>query len=169
MKRAIHILPALAELASIEAVRRSYDPLAGKIAPHVTLVFPFELGLSADELAAHVSRATGTIKPFEMTFGDAESKENGSYCWLPVVKGMKQIVHMHDRLCTGVLTPGSNTYVYEPHMTVAHVPESKVEEAFRTAKTLKITGAAWVDRVIIERIAADDSSEIENTIMLREN
>jgi 2'-5' RNA ligase len=166
MKRAIHIFPVLPELSDIEAVRASYDPLAGKIAPHVTLAFPFELELRADELAAHVRLATETTAPFELTVGCPESKEAG-YVWLPVMKGRTQVLHMHDQLYTGVLGGfRSGAHAYEPHLTVAHVPGSKVADAFRAAQTLNIAGVAWIDRVVVERIAENDLSEIESTVTL---
>jgi 2'-5' RNA ligase len=166
MKRAIHIFPALAELADIEAIRTSYDPLAGKIAPHVTLVFPFDIAVSVDDLAAHVRRTAGMTEPFEMTLGRAESKDNG-YVWFPVVKGRMQVLCLHDRLYSGVLGEfRSAAHVYEPHMTVAQGSESKVTDALRATQNLNIVSAAWIDRVVVERILQHDVSEIENTIML---
>ena len=169
MKRAIHIFPTPAELADIEAVRASYDPLAGKVAPHVTLIFPFNIPLSEDDLAAHVVGVIGGIEPFEMTLGSAESTEPG-VVWLPVVKGRTQVVQLHDRLYTGALSRLlSPIHVYAPHVTVGHVSADKTADALCAAQSLKVISAVWVDRVVIERIASDDMSEIENTMMLKGN
>lgn len=56
VKRAIVILPRFEGLDRIEQFRRRYDPLASRIAPHITLVFPFESDLSADQLCAHMQQ-----------------------------------------------------------------------------------------------------------------
>ncbi|HOX05828.1 MAG TPA: 2'-5' RNA ligase family protein [Planctomycetota bacterium] len=156
----------MAELPSIESVRASYDPLAGKIAPHVTLVFPFDSPLSPEELVAHVIRVAEATEPFELSLGPPQAEAHG-YVWLPVVEGRKQVVCIHDRLYTGILREFLSTeHAYSPHLTVAHVSEQRLADAFREAQTLKGPHVARIDRVVIERISKNETSEVESVIML---
>jgi 2'-5' RNA ligase len=47
-KRAIIIFPQFgSDTNLIQDIRNQYDPLANKIAPHITLVFPFESDISS--------------------------------------------------------------------------------------------------------------------------
>ena len=169
MKRAIVLFPDLAEMTDIESIRRSYDPLAGKIRPHVTLVFPFESELSSDEIRAHVAAVTQSTRPFVLTLGKPESTDD-NYVWFPVAEGRTQVLGIHNSLHKGLLREfKSTTNAFNPHVTVAHVHESKVPEALRAARKLKTAGRAQVDRVVIESISQDDCSDIEDTVILTED
>ena len=53
---AVAWFPAFAGLDRIEAFRRRHDPAAGRIAAHVSLVFPFPTPLTALQVETHVRR-----------------------------------------------------------------------------------------------------------------
>lgn len=44
--RVIVIFPPAADVAVIDPLRQRFDPLASVIAPHITLVFPFQSEIS---------------------------------------------------------------------------------------------------------------------------
>jgi hypothetical protein len=49
LKRSIIIFPQFGNDTNlIQNIRHQYDPLASKIAPHITLVFPFESEISSE-------------------------------------------------------------------------------------------------------------------------
>ena len=52
MKRAIVLFPKFQNIDAIQSIRERFDPLAKYIAPHITIVFPFESALSTAELDA---------------------------------------------------------------------------------------------------------------------
>ncbi len=70
--RAILIIPKIANSDDIQRVRLSFDPLAEKVPPHVTLVFPFESTMPTDILMQHVRAVTSSIKPFKISLGNAD-------------------------------------------------------------------------------------------------
>jgi hypothetical protein len=55
--RCILLFPDFPNIASIESIRRKFDPLAGLVRPHITLVFPFESDIGTDPLRRHVAEA----------------------------------------------------------------------------------------------------------------
>ena len=66
MKRAIVLFPKFQNIDAIQSIRERFDPLAKYIAPHITIVFPFESALSTAELDAHMRRALAGVKRFEV-------------------------------------------------------------------------------------------------------
>lgn len=67
-KRAIIIFPQFgSDINLIQDIRNQYDPLTNKIAPHITLVFPFESEISSNELRQHVRNSLYEFKSFNLT------------------------------------------------------------------------------------------------------
>jgi predicted nucleic acid-binding Zn-ribbon protein len=74
-KRAIVIFPQLgSDINLIQDIRDQYDPLAHKIAPYITLVFPFESEISSNELRQHLSNSLYEFKSFNLTIYKFETK-----------------------------------------------------------------------------------------------
>src|SRR6185437_16315838 len=96
---AIIIFPEFApeQRALIDRLRAAYDPLASAIAPHITLVFPFEAPLSADGLLTHMRASVATMTPFEIELRGVTGQED-EYLFLNVKRGNDQIIALHDRL-----------------------------------------------------------------------
>ncbi len=164
--RAILIIPKIANVDDIQTVRLSFDPLAEKVPPHVTLVFPFESTLHTDTLMQHVKRIADSTAPFQVSFGIAEAHDDG-YVWLPVIQGRETIIHLHDQLYTGILSQLlSQRHLYQPHLTVAHVEEAHMQAALYAATSLTDTYTAWIDQIIIEEILIDGSTQVENSVPL---
>lgn len=121
--RAIVVFRELPGIEAIQAVRRDYDPLAGLVPSHLTLVFPFASDLSADALAVHVQMAARGIGPFALRL-DAVTGSEDEYLFLNVKRGNDALIALHDRLYTGPLAPFFDPrYTYTPHLTVGRIAE----------------------------------------------
>ena len=66
MKRAIILFPSFDNINIIKSVREKYDPLANYIAPHITIVFPFDSDISTDDLKSHFNKVLKGIKKFNV-------------------------------------------------------------------------------------------------------
>ena len=64
--RTIMIFPEFENQEIIDNIRKKYDPLAGLVRPHVTLVFPFESSMSNGELERVLNDRLMFIKPFKL-------------------------------------------------------------------------------------------------------
>lgn len=54
MKRAVVLFPKFNNIDTINNIREKYDPLYNYIAPHITIVFPFESDLTTNELKVSI-------------------------------------------------------------------------------------------------------------------
>jgi 2'-5' RNA ligase superfamily len=82
-KRAIVVFPTFDGLHLIEQLRRRFDPLASTIKAHITLVFPFESDLAAEQLHSHMQEAVHGIHPFQVRF-QSITGHDGGYLFLEV-------------------------------------------------------------------------------------
>jgi len=96
MKRAIVLFPKFNNIDSIQAVRERFDPLASFIAPHITLVFPFECELSTQEIGDHVRRAIEGVKRFPVQLSSVTGDFRDGYLFLNVKRGNDSIIDLHD-------------------------------------------------------------------------
>ncbi|HML68430.1 MAG TPA: 2'-5' RNA ligase family protein [Clostridia bacterium] len=103
MKRAIVLYPIFNDLEKIQSIRERFDPLAKYIAPHITLVFPFESDLSTADLDAHMRCALDDVKKFDVQLQGITGDYRDGYLFLNVKKGNDEIINLHDRLYSGVL------------------------------------------------------------------
>lgn len=55
--RTIMIFPEFHNMEVINFYRNKYDPLSDLVKPHITLVFPFQSGISNDELNCRIKLA----------------------------------------------------------------------------------------------------------------
>jgi N-acetylglutamate synthase-like GNAT family acetyltransferase len=85
-RRAIVIFPGLDDLRPILPFRRRWDPLAERIAPHLTLVFPFADPISAAGLRGHVAGAVRGFEPFPVRLAGVTGSE-GEYLLVNVKQG----------------------------------------------------------------------------------
>ncbi|UFT98326.1 2'-5' RNA ligase family protein [Radiobacillus kanasensis] len=167
IKRSICIFPFFENIDKLELWREKYDPLYGKIAPHVTLVFPFESELSSKMIGSHVSNALKEIKPFELEFSGF-SVENDSFLFIDVERGYDTIVQLHNRLYTGILKQFLRKDLpFKPHLTIGRfVSDHACEEAFQVVSEENLTFQTAVTEVVVEVIEEDESSTVECRIRL---
>lgn len=157
---AIVIFPELAaeQRAMIDRLRAAHDPLATTIAPHITLVFPFEATLSQEDLLTHMRAAVAAIPLFEIVLRGVTGQQD-EWLFLNVKRGNDQIIALHDRLHTGLLAPYlSPRYTYTPHLTVGHVaPGERFEAALDEATALTETFDTTVREITAVRVSASDA------------
>ena len=112
----------------IEAVRQRHSFLTHSVlAPHVTFVFPLH-NVPEDELLAHVGLVTAGqprirfVLRISMLVKD-DSSDN-YYVLLAPDEGFSDIVRLHDKLYTGMLTPMLRLDLpFIPHITVGGSPD----------------------------------------------
>ncbi len=125
----------------IEEIRARHDPQASRIAAHVTLVFP--TGAAEALLVAHVRGCLQDSAPIRVTLGRAavgpDAIRGGSYAFLPVEGGSRELIAVHKSLYQGILAGRRHRDIpYVPHVTVgAHPVPGECE---RVAKLLNDEG-----------------------------
>jgi len=144
ISRAILTFPRFEGLHLIEQLRRQFDPLALAIAPHITLMFPFESDVSVRRLQAHVRQAVRDVGPFAVQLHGITGSE-GEYLFLNVKRGNDRLIELHDRLYSGLFAVHlSLAHTFVPHLTVGRLSNraaflaaleaaQEVNSTFRTA------------------------------------
>lgn len=164
MKRAIHFFPDLP--LEVSELRKARDPLGEKIPPHITVVFPFVDEMAGETLLEHVEKCLEKACPIDFALGSAEIGPGG-YIWLPVMKGKDEIVRLHGILHTGpLLRHRSALHEYVPHVTVARTSFELMATAHAEASRLPANLQGTLDKIVVESIAPDDSSEVLWTLAL---
>ena len=163
MKRAIVIFPKFDNIDAIQAVRERFDPLAGYIAPHITLVFPFESTLLTEELRIHMARALKGVKRFSVQLRGITGDFRDGYLFINVKRGNDSIIDLHDRLYQGALEPFLFRKVtYCPHITVGRLEQqTEFDQALEELAGFSEQFEAEIDRISVENIDSDERSTIE--------
>ena len=164
LNRAIVIFPQFNNIRVINEIREKYDPLFEYIAPHITLVFPFESNILSNELDQHIMQSLGGIEKFNLSMKGITGSSDG-YIFLDVKEGNDKIIEMHDRLYTGLLNEHHNRFTpYFPHLTLGRLKDEKKHQeivkslfAFNEVFEIKIEEVAVVnlderERSIIEYV-----------------
>lgn len=163
MKRAIVLFPKFNNIDAIQAIRERFDPLANYIAPHITIVFPFESELSTVELREHLAYVLEGVKKFNVRLNGITGDFRDGYLFLNVKQGNDAIIDLHDRLYSGVLEGFLFRKVtFCPHMTVGRVEEkTEFEKALEKLGDISERFEAQIDQVYVENIDSSDQSTIE--------
>ncbi len=163
MKRAIVLFPQFNNIDAIQVVRERFDPLAKYIAPHITLVFPFESALSTEELREHIARALQGVKRFPVQLSGITGDSREGYLFLNVKRGNDSIIDLHDRLYQGALEPFLFRKVtYCPHITVGRLEQqTEFDQALEQLAGLSDQFEVEIDRVSVENIDSGERSTIE--------
>ncbi|MEA4914205.1 MAG: 2'-5' RNA ligase family protein [Christensenella sp.] len=163
MKRAIVLFPKFENIDAIQAVRERFDPLASFIAPHITLVFPFESELSTQEIGDHVRRAIEGVKRFPVQLSSVTGDFRDGYLFLNVKRGNDEIIDLHDRLYRGVLEQYLFRKVtYCPHVTVGRLEQpTEFDQALEELAGFSEQFKVEIDRISVESIDSHEQSMIE--------
>jgi 2'-5' RNA ligase len=156
VKRAIVILPKFDGLNRIDQLRRQFDPLASRIAPHITLVFPFESDLSADRLRAHIGQAVQGVAPFPVHL-QGITGHDGEYLFLNVVRGNDPLIDLHDSLYSGPIAAHLRPEIpYHPHVTVGRLADrTEFSKALAVAREAAASFQTVVREIATVRIESD--------------
>ena len=177
LNRCILIFPACKALNAVERVREKYDPSYLSVAAHITLVFPFESGISKERVEKHLQSAFKGIKPFEISLGGVKrvTSEKGLFLFLKVNRGVSKLKKLHDRLYGGIVKRYHPDWLkkveFLPHMTLGKF-ESKTEldaayEEVKHKKAVKQGFSCGVKKISVELIGENGESEIESEIFLK--
>ena len=167
MQRAIHIFPEFENMHLIEEVRKKFDPLCGLVPPHITLVFPFESEIPTSRLEQHVRDTLVGVCPFPIQLkGITATLDN--HLFLNVKKGNDNIVELHDRLYSGLLSGFMNRrYTYTPHLTVGRFnDETELRTALDDTESFEACFDIVVTKVASEIIESNGDSTIEFIVSL---
>jgi 2'-5' RNA ligase len=157
-KRVVVTFPAVespAAWSEILAVRARFDPLAGAIAPHFTLVFPFDDGMSDDALEQHLRTVAAGARAFPVLLRGITAHE-GEYLFLNVKQGNDAILALHDALYRGPLAAHhlrTNTFV--PHITVGRLAPLALSAALDATASLTSAIHARVEGLSVYAIEPD--------------
>jgi len=163
MKRAIVLYPNFDGLEIIHNMRRKFDPLANYIAPHITLVFPFESDMTTQEIGDHVRQAIKGVKRFQVRLGGFSGDQPDGYLFLRVKQGNDEIIDLHDRLYSGAIQPHLyRKILYCPHVTVGKVESLPAfEDALVELDTITTIFNCEISQVIVENIDSRERSTTE--------
>lgn len=169
MKRAIVLFPKFNNIDAIHAVRERFDPLAKFIAPHITLVFPFESDLTTEELHEHLLSSLAGAKTFDVRLNGITGDYRDGYLFLNVKQGNDSIIDLHDRLYQGALEPFLFRKVtYCPHLTVGRIDDqSEFDQALEELASFSERFEAQIGQVYVERIDSKEQSMIELAFELK--
>lgn len=166
MKRALHIFPSFSADSGVQAFRAKHDPLAQCIPPHITLLFPFEDDVGDAELVRHIEDAVQGLGNFAIGFATPVLVDN-RLIWLPVRDDEGNVAGLHARLYSGFMKKHLRPEIpYRPHVTLGVAGESEAAELLREAQRISLVAGYRVESVILERIGAEQQSEIIATIPL---
>ena len=148
----------------IESVRRRFDPQHGRVAPHITLVFPTSLTVASEQLFGHLRQVAAHHEPFPIRLHGLR-RESTHWLVLDVAEGATQIRDLHDALYTGPLAASLRQDIpYLPHVTLGvfgraatqttpSSAETRWQEAWTAATELSLDFACMVRWVSLLTIA----------------
>lgn len=143
----------------IEQVREKYVPSYGKLEPHITLVYPFEIE-DQDKLKEHISELLKDFGPFEVSLEGLQKSAKGYYLYLLVNKGKEQIVSLHENLNCGILNNFKNHDMpeYIAHLSIGvFESEDEREKAIDEISKMDIKFETIINSVQLLAINEDHS------------
>ncbi|EJS68749.1 2'-5' RNA ligase family protein [Bacillus cereus] len=154
----------------IESIRKIHDPLFSLIPPHITIVFPFEINISNDELKSHILDLSKGIGTIEIKFASRITSV-GDYLFLKVEKGKEQIEKLHDKLYTGPLLQFLKRDIrYIPHVTVGRKESPQLAaEIAKAVSSFHEKLTCVINRISVERIGENGESIIEFEVPLQKS
>lgn len=161
--RVIYLTVDLPQEDQIQAIREQFDPLAGRVPPHVTLVFPFDSEIDTESLVDHIDRALRDLDFAYVEISLDRALIVGEFCFLPIDQGRDQIADLHDLLYDGLLEPFlSEEEDYIPHLTIGRWSnDAEIEEIRQAADSINLAPTGAIRSLILEQLHDDDSSHTE--------
>lgn len=145
----------------IDELRKKYDSLVNKVAPHITLVFPFDSEMTTDELGEHLEKALHGVKPFNICLEGIEPVTNfWDYLCLEVIAGQAELTHIHKKLYTEMF--GGVGFDYTPHLTVGRFDDNvEFHDAIEATKDIDDRFDMLVEKISVEIIDSNEDSIID--------
>ena len=161
--RTIMIFPEFENMDIIDRIRAEYDPLAKLVRPHITIVFPFENGMSNEEIERVLVRRLNDIEPFEIVLTGISMQKNkfGNSLLLDVQKGAENICYFHDVLYKNEFKQFDSGIEYKPHITIGKFQtEKELNIAYSNLKNMAESFTTIVDMISVEMIGKNEESII---------
>lgn len=114
------------------ARRRSGDPFAELIPPHVTIIGPTVVDHDAlEDVSRHLTDVTAGVAPFRMVLqGSGTFRPVSQVVFAQVAQGIAECEQLESAARSGPLAQ-TLRFNYHPHVTVAHdVPTQALDRAF---------------------------------------
>ena len=163
MRRTIMIFPEFENSEIIDRIRAKYDPLAGLVRPHITLVFPFEGDFGNEVLERVLENRLSHIKPFDIRLKGITGDYGhfGNTLFLNIIQGMKEIIEIHDVLYANEFRHYDLGFDYVPHITVGKLPSKEMlDEALASVGHIEDEFATTVNKISVEVIGENEESII---------
>ena len=158
-RRAIVWFPQFANQIIIDRFRGAHDPLAQALAPHVTLVFPFNSRLTLDQLAAHAQKVLRAWPCFPVVMHGFWSAQN-EFIGIGAQVGADAMIEMHDRLYRGPLAEFlRQEFDFAPHITLAKTVQPNQFESLSSAATI-VTRETFRDLMRTVTIIREDTENV---------
>ena len=167
------IFPQFTNIDVIDEIRKKYDPLANKVRPHITLVFPFESSISKGDLQDNLLKSLAGVKCFSLTLEEIVKIDNkfGLYLFLGVRKGTRKIKELYTKLNSGILKIYNSNWLNEeefrPHMTIGNFDDRvALNDAYEEVCSIKDSFNTLGEKISVEIIDENEDSIIEIEVNL---
>ena len=167
-KRTIMIFPEFGNMKYIDQLREKYDPLANKVRPHITLVFPFESSFSENEISGILNKRLHKIAPFEVVVHGLSVQDR--WLTLDLVKGTDNLTEIHKILYANEFAGYKPVWLhgFVPHITVGQFNSAgETQNAYTKERDFNKIFSCRVDKISVEIIGNAEESIIETEYMLR--
>jgi len=166
MKQAIVIFPK--KNKKVETIRKKYDPSSKKLISHITLTFPFE-NVNQKKLQEHIKKSLEGIKPFEVELRGIRCSPKGYYMHLLVKKGKKEILKIHKRLYSDLITKWIRKDIpYIPHITLGVFKTKKeINKAIKELKNKKLEIKTKIDKIYLINLNKNSTLKSYNIFKLK--
>lgn len=168
--RTIMIFPEFKNMEIIDNIRNKYDPLAEKVRPHLTLVFPFESKMTDDDLSVILDNRLQTTKPFELKLGGISKQVDnfGNHLFLNVLQGTEELCFINQLLYENEFKEFDKGLHYIPHMTIGKLSTAEeLDDAYNDIKSIKHTFNTIVNKISVEMIGENEESIVTVEVELK--
>lgn len=169
MLRSVLMFPKFSMNNEIDIIRSQYDNLYYHIAPHISLVFPFDSQLSDEQIIEVVTEVAKQYPPFEIQLQEVSGDSKHGYIWLVIDQGSSMLEKIHDALYDKVVFRRylRKDLPYQPHITIAQglMPDQTTQLLVKLQNN-RYDLLTTITEVSIEHILDNDDSENFATIAL---
>lgn len=161
--RTIMIFPEFEDMEIIDEIREKYDPLAGLVRPHITIVFPFENQMSDNDIADILTNRLKMVHPFELVLNGISKQGDrfGNYLFLDVKEGNEEVSSIHNILYDNEFSEFDLGLGYKPHMTIGKLPTVEaLNIAYEKVKDINSAFKTIVKKISVEMIGENEESII---------
>lgn len=156
--RCIFLAVESGKVDELQELRRRLDPLAAKVPPHITVVFPFDLSMPQADLEA-ILAAAAPMLPIGFDLGAPKVMEASLV--FPLARGSREIVALHDLLHSGLPPRMRPAGRFRPHLTFGRGGQGQacLGHLAQGRNLLPFQGVAR--RLVLERIGENGESLVE--------